>query len=47
MRNKKGGYREFATIVVDYNNKRVRELVPGRIVGQLCESLAYIPGRDV
>ena len=46
LRNKKGGYREFATIVVDYNNKRVRELVPGRVVGQLCQSLAYIPGRE-
>lgn len=46
LRNKKGGYREFATIVVDYNNKRVRELIPGRVVGQLCDSLAYIPGRE-
>ncbi|WP_127717340.1 ISL3 family transposase, partial [Halobacteriovorax sp. HLS] len=46
LRNKKYGHREFATVVVDYNNKRVRELIPGRIAGQLSQSLAYIPGRE-
>ena len=46
LKNKKYGHREFATIVVDYNNKRVREVVPGRISGQLDQSLRYIPGRD-
>ena len=45
LRNKKGGYREFATVVVDYNNKRVKELIPSRIVGQLNMALDYIPGR--
>ena len=46
LKNKKYGYREFATVVVDYNNKRVKELIPGRIAGQLAQSLAYIPGRE-
>lgn len=46
LRNKQGGYREFATVVVDYNNRRVKELVPGRIAGQLSQSLSYIPGRE-
>ena len=45
-RNKKYGHMEFATIVVDYNNKRVRELVPGRISGQVQAALKYIPGRE-
>ena len=45
-RNKKYGHKEFATILVDYNNKRVRELVPGRTSAQVQASLAYIPGRS-
>ena len=44
-RNKQFGNREFATIVVDHNNKRVRELIPGRNIAQLHASLDYIPGR--
>lgn len=35
LKNKQLGYREFATVVVDYNNKRVREFIPGRVAGQL------------
>lgn len=46
IRNKEYGYREFATIIVDYNNQRVKELVPGRISGQLQMSLAHIKGRQ-
>lgn len=46
LKNKQLGYREFATVVVDYNNKRVRELIPGRIAGQLSQSLRYIPGKE-
>lgn len=40
------GYREFATVLVDYNNKRVRELVLGRTSGELVEALKEIPGRE-
>lgn len=40
------GYPEFATVVVDYNNKRVRELVLGKTQGQLNEGLKHIPGRE-
>ena len=45
QRNRKHGHMEFATIVVDYNNKRVKELIPGRINAQLQAALSYIPGR--
>ena len=34
-KNKKGGYREFATIFVEYSHKRVRELTLGRSPGEL------------
>ena len=37
---------EFATIIVDYKNKRVKELIPGRTSGQLQQALRYIPGRS-
>lgn len=45
-RNKKYGHKEFATIIVDYNNKRVKELVPGRVSGQVQAALRYIPQRN-
>ena len=44
-RNKQFGHKEFATIIVDYNNERVKELVPGRTSAQVQASLRYIPGR--
>lgn len=40
------GYKEFATILVDYNNKRVREMVLGRSKAELFEALKEIPGRE-
>jgi transposase len=40
------GYREFATIIVDYNNKRVREMVLGKTKAELTAALKYIPGRE-
>ncbi len=46
QRNKEYGHMEFATIVVDYTNKRVKELIPGRVNAQLQQALAYIPGRE-
>ncbi|MFN8371190.1 MAG: ISL3 family transposase [Bacteriovoracaceae bacterium] len=47
-KNKKRGYREFATIFVEYSHKRVRELVLGRSPSELLadERLISIPGRE-
>jgi transposase len=47
-KNKRGGYREFATIFVEYSHKRVRELALGRSPGELFsnEKLMAIPGRE-
>ncbi|MCK6595014.1 MAG: ISL3 family transposase [Bacteriovoracaceae bacterium] len=47
-KNRKGGYREFATIFVEYSHKRVRELTLGRSPGELfsSERLMAIPGRE-
>lgn len=46
IKNKKYGHREFVSMIVDHNNKRLKELVPGRTQAQLMASLAYIPGRE-
>jgi transposase len=43
---RKRGFREFATVVIDYNNKRPRELVLGRSSGELNLGLGHIPGRE-
>lgn len=40
------GYREFATVFVDYNHKRVREIVLGRNKSDLQKALEEIPGRE-
>ena len=40
------GYREFATVLVDYNHKRVREIVLGRSKIELQKALAGIAGRE-
>jgi transposase len=47
-KNKKHGHREFATIFVEYSNKRVRELAMGRSPGELLanERLLNISGRE-
>jgi transposase len=45
IRNKKYGHREFVTMVVDYNNKRLKEVLPTRISGELQQQLNYIQGR--
>lgn len=47
-RNKKRGYRDFATIFVEYSHKRVREIVLGRSPAELLaeERLLNIPGRE-
>ena len=46
IRNKKHGHREFVTMVVDYNNKRLKEVLPTRTVGELEQQLSYIRGRE-
>ena len=45
-RNKVRGYTEFASIIVDYPNKRAFELVEGKTSAVLTESLQNIPGRE-
>lgn len=45
-RNRRYGRTEFASIVVDYRNKRVFELVRGRSVAELQQALSHIPGRE-
>jgi transposase len=37
---------EFVTMIVDYNNKRVRELVLGKTQAALSHDLGYIAGRE-
>jgi transposase len=47
VRNSKYHYKEFATIVVDYNNNRIRETCLGRSIGQLEASrLMDVEGRE-
>jgi transposase len=45
-RNKKRGYTEFASIIVNYDRKKVFELVEGKTSGCLSDSLQNIPGRE-
>ena len=44
--SRKRGFREFATVVVDYNNRRPRELVLGRSSAELHAGLGHIKGRE-
>lgn len=46
IKNKERGHREFVTMVVDYNNRRLKEVLPTRISAELQHQLAYIPGRE-
>jgi len=45
-RNKKLGFTEFASIIVDYKNKRPFELVEGKTSADLHAALAHIEGRQ-
>jgi transposase len=45
-RNKKLGRTEFASIIVDYKNRRVKELVEGRTSAELQRALAHIEGKE-
>ena len=40
------GYREFATVFVDYDHKRVREIALGKVKGDLIQQLEHISGRE-
>ena len=42
----KTGQMQFVSMIVDYNNKRVRELVLGKTCDDLMRDLAHIPGRE-
>ena len=45
-RNKRLGITEFATVIVDYPNKRVMELVEGKTGAALSDQLSHIKGRE-
>lgn len=45
-RNPTYGHTEFASMIVDYTNKRVKEVVEGKTTAALSDQLAYIPGRE-
>jgi transposase len=45
FRRGRGGFRQFVSMVVDYKNRRLMELVEGRTVGEMEAQLADIPGR--
>lgn len=38
--------RSFVTMIVDYNNRRLKEVVLGKTAGELINSLNYIQGRE-
>jgi transposase len=44
--SRRRGFREFATVVIDYNHRRPRELVLGKGKGELKAALEHIPGRE-
>lgn len=44
--SRKKGYPEFATVITDNVNKRLREVAYGKIIGDLETQLAEIPGRE-
>jgi transposase len=45
-RNKKRGHTEFASIIVNYDRKKVFELVEGKASGNLFGALKHIDGRE-
>lgn len=45
-RNKRFGHTEFASVIVDYSSKRVKEIVQGKTIAALVDQLSYIPGRE-
>lgn len=45
-RNKTLGHTEFASLIVDYDHRKVLEVVEGKTSAALSQSLAHIEGRD-
>src|SRR6185437_5185921 len=41
-----GSPHQFVTMIVDYDNRRVRELIEGKTTAALSDQLSYIPGRE-
>jgi len=46
FRRGRGGFRQFVSMVVDYKNRRLFELVDGKTVADMEAALGNIPGRD-
>jgi len=46
FRRGQGGFRQFVSMVVDYKNRRLFELVEGRTVAEMEAALKDIPGRE-
>lgn len=46
FRRGRGGFRRFVSMVVDYKNRRLFELVEGRTVGEMEAALGHIEGRE-
>ena len=47
LRNQKGAKVEFVSVFVDYTNKRMKEVVLGKAIGDLmCDRIKAIPGRE-
>jgi transposase len=46
FRRGRGGFRQFVSMVVDYKNRRLFELVEGRTVGEMEAALGHIAGRE-
>jgi len=46
FRRTRGGFRQFVSMVVDYKNRRLFELVEGRTVAEMEAALGHIEGRD-
>lgn len=46
FKDKKRGAREFATVFVDYQNKRVKEIVEGKSHVNLKQGIAHIPEKE-
>ena len=46
FRRGRGGFRQFVSMVVDYKNRRLFELVEGRTVAEMEAALGHIAGRE-
>ena len=46
FRRGRGGFRQFVSMVVDYKNRRLFELLEGRTVAEMEAALGHIAGRE-